>query len=1041
MESLPSLSVLQSWADMARHQVLLVVLPDLPAVAWAYQGLQSLLNDSEVPILMFPDWEILPFDRFSPAKKLISERLVCLYKLPQLQRGVVLVAITTMTQRLCPQVYIIQRSLLLQAGGALDLLQQKQHLLLAGYQQVPLVRQHGEFALRGSLLDLFPMGSRCPVRIDTFGPTITGLKYFDTVTQRSFGKPLGEVAILPGHEFSLDEAALALFSENWQTKIGPVTNNQAYQMVKQGKMFAGIESYFPLFFTNTDTFVTYLPSNTTVLLLHQSLHSAEKFWHTIEQCYEQQRYDLERPLPAIAEYFLTPAALLATLQEKLGVASVQTCSDEIVVFEPTKEGLVPQVELAVPGEEDKAAPANSSLPCVSPDSFMPGDFVVHAEYGIGKYAGMTELVTDGTSNAFLMLEYAHDDKLYIPVLQLHVLKLHAPATALVEVDSLRNNRWQKEKEKAFLQARDAAAGLLAIYAKRAESRSFICPAPAEEYQQFIARFPFQTTLEQERAIQAVLADLQQEKPMDRLICGDVGFGKTEVAMRAAFMVLQAGKQVAVLVPTTLLAEQHYQNFLERFEGFGFCLHVLSRFVPRSKQQQIMAEVANGACNLVIGTHKLLYGALQFKDLGLVIIDEEHRFGVRQKEYFKALRSEVNVLTMTATPIPRTLNMALSKVRDLSLITTPPAERLPIKTIVAAKESGLIRQALARELNRGGQVYYVYNNITNINNIAQEVAGLFPEARIKVAHGQMAERLLETIMVEFYHHMFDILICTTIIETGIDVPNANTIIIERAELLGLSQLHQLRGRVGRSAHQAYAFCLFSPERDLNDTAWQRLEALRQFVALGSGFALASSDMEIRGVGELLGESQSGVVQKIGLHMYLELLEFAVAHPQALSYDVYLHTRPGILEIDLGLPCLLPDVYVPELELRLNLYHRLAELQHVYAVTEMEYELRDRFGILPLQAQYLLAVTRLRIVGQSYGVKKIQAHTRGGSVFFQEQSRVDLPKLLHLVNKEPKTYRLVQPNGIKFVVEFVEAAQRWQFIEQLLSMICVVEQAPC
>ena len=663
-----------------------------------------------------------------------------------------------------------------------------------------------------------------------------------------------------------------------------------------------------------------------------------------------------------------------------------------------------------------------------------GDPVVHEDHGVGRYLGLQTLDIGDGSTEFLALEYADKDKLYIPVLALHLISRYTgtdPENA--PLHKLGGEAWEKAKRRALEKAHDAAAELLEIYALRAARAGHAFPPPDEHYQSFAGAFPFEETPDQERAIQEVLNDMQTAKPMDRLVCGDVGFGKTEVAMRAAFVAVMGKAQVAVLVPTTLLAQQHYQNFQDRFAGLPFRIELLSRVRSQSEQRGILAALAAGAVDIVIGTHRLLQEDVRFKNLGLVILDEEHRFGVRQKERLKKLRSEADILAMTATPIPRTLNMSLSGLRDISLITTAPEGRLSVKTFISEKDRSLIREACLREIRRGGQVYYLHNEVRTIDKAARELQELVPEATARIAHGQMPEHDLERIMLDFYHQRFNVLVCSTIIESGIDVPSANTIIIERADKFGLAQLHQLRGRVGRSHHRAYAYLLVPDRRALSEDARKRLEAIESLEELGAGFTLASHDLEIRGAGELLGETQSGMIDEVGFTLYSELLNRAVKSLQAGRLPETGASLHSGAEINLHAPALFPENYLPDVHLRLVLYKRLSAVKELDALRELKEEIIDRFGVLPEPGQLLFRATEMKILATPLGIRKIDAGPRGARIEFIEKPDIDPGAILRLLQSEPRRYKLDGPNRLRILGEMPEVDDRVKTIKTLLDRL--------
>ncbi|EDV0336389.1 transcription-repair coupling factor, partial [Salmonella enterica subsp. diarizonae] len=663
-----------------------------------------------------------------------------------------------------------------------------------------------------------------------------------------------------------------------------------------------------------------------------------------------------------------------------------------------------------------------------------GQPVVHLEHGVGRYAGMTTLEAGGIKGEYLMLTYANDAKLYVPVSSLHLISRYAGgAEESAPLHKLGGDAWSRARQKAAEKVRDVAAELLDIYAQRAAKEGFAFKHDREQYQLFCDSFPFETTPDQAQAINAVLSDMCQPLAMDRLVCGDVGFGKTEVAMRAAFLAVENHKQVAVLVPTTLLAQQHYDNFRDRFANWPVRIEMLSRFRSAKEQTQILAEAAEGKIDILIGTHKLLQSDVKLRDLGLLIVDEEHRFGVRHKERIKAMRADVDILTLTATPIPRTLNMAMSGMRDLSIIATPPARRLAVKTFVREYDSLVVREAILREVLRGGQVYYLYNDVENIQKAAERLAELVPEARIAIGHGQMRERELERVMNDFHHQRFNVLVCTTIIETGIDIPTANTIIIERADHFGLAQLHQLRGRVGRSHHQAYAWLLTPHPKAMTTDAQKRLEAIASLEDLGAGFALATHDLEIRGAGELLGEEQSGSMETIGFSLYMELLENAVDALKAGREPSLEDLTSQQTEVELRMPSLLPDDFIPDVNTRLSFYKRIASAKNENELEEIKVELIDRFGLLPDPARNLLDIARLRQQAQKLGIRKLEGNEKGGTIEFAEKNHVDPAWLIGLLQKQPQHFRLDGPTRLKFILDLSERKTRIDWVRQFMQQL--------
>lgn len=1075
-----------------------------------------------LPVLHFPSWETLPYDRFSPHQAIIADRLVTLYRLPQLTKGIVIVPIQTLMQKVVPVEHVTNHSLLLKVGDRFDLTTFRQQLQVSNYQCVSQVFMPGEFAVRGSLLDIFPSGSSTPYRIDLFGDIVDSIRAFDPDTQRST-QTFGQIKVLPAREYPLTEQAIAYFRQQWrETFSANPTEHSVYTAISKGTPPAGIEYFLPLFFSELATLLDYLAKESLLIQCTSCYSSAEQFWQEIQFRYEQLRHDPSYPLLPPEKLWVTPQALFTrfTLQPQLQLQPeptkqinlpltappylpadhrskqplaklqhfLQTTSQRVLFcaetagrrefllellagqnIRPTpcdswqdfitselslgitigtlEQGLsLQQPNLAIITEaqlfgEQVMQRRRRKQPGIDADTVVRnlaeltvGTPVVHIDYGIGRYLGLQILTIDDNPMEFLTLEYAGGTKLYLPVTDLHLISRYTGADSqTVPLQTLGNGQWEKVKRKAAEQIRDTAAELLDLYAKRKAKPGYAFSAPDVDYHNFASAFPFEETPDQVRAIQEVIQDLTAANPMDRLICGDVGFGKTEVAMRAAFLVVHGGKQVAVLVPTTLLAQQHYATFSDRFANWPVKIELLSRFRSVKQQQAIIQQLADGHIDIIIGTHKLLQKNVRFKDLGLVIIDEEHRFGVQQKERLKALCSEVDLLTLTATPIPRTLNMALSKIRDISLITTPPAKRLAIKTFIHERENHLIREAILRELMRGGQVYFVHNKVQTIARIARELSEQIPEAKIGIAHGQMHERELERIMANFYHQRFNVLVCTTIIETGIDIPTANTIIIDQADHFGLAQLHQLRGRVGRSHHQAYAYFLVTNLANMTPDAEKRLEAIANLEELGSGFVLANHDLEIRGAGELLGEQQSGQMQAIGFTLYKDLLERAIESLQnGKEPDLEQSVQAGST-INLNISALIPDDYLPDIQQRLVLYKRIASAPDKVALKELEAEMIDRFGPLPETTKRLFALTRLKLRAQSLGIRKIEGARQHAILEFVEKPNVEPAKIIQLIQQQPNQFQLASSQKLKYTFPDTQPATRLQITEQVLTLL--------
>ena len=1097
-------------------------------IAWFAPGLR---------IHRLPDWEILPYDQFSPHPDLVSERLATLWQFAHGEFDVGIVPLATALQRLPPRAYLAGRTFHLKAKTRLDLEALKSQLALAGYTHVQQVMSPGEFCVRGGLVDLYPTGSAVPYRIDLVGDEIETLRTFDVDTQRSI-YPVSEVRMLPAREFPLDEEGRARFRESFRERFeGDPTRSRIYKDVTNGLAPAGVECYLPLFFESTATLFDYLPKEATCVVHGEVDEAAEAFWRDLKSRWELLRGERDRPLLEPRELYLpaeelfvalramprldvrkalspseseSPAPAVAaargeaefrtqalppvevdrrsveplralaqftlpfagrTLIVAEGAGRRETLSQFLsehglhaaqvddwqrfidsthplaLTYGPIASGFVLSKEKIAlitenelyPGQVRQArrrdARAKSSAEGLVRDlaEVKPGDPVVHSQHGIGRYLGLVTLDLGEGVMEFLHLEYDGGDKLYVPVSQLHVISRYtgaAPESA--PLHRLGSGQWEKAKRKAARQVRDTAAELLDLYARRLARQGFAFPLSLQDYESFSATFPFEETPDQAAAIHAVIHDMTAGRPMDRLICGDVGFGKTEVAMRAAFIAVAAGKQVAILVPTTLLAEQHLENFSDRFASFPVRIAELSRFRSAKEVAKTLAGLAAGSVDIAIGTHKLLQKDVKFKNLGLVIIDEEHRFGVRQKEELKKLRTEVDVLTLTATPIPRTLALSLEGLRDFSVIATAPQRRLSIKTFVNRLSAGIVREAVLRELKRGGQAYYLYNEVETIENRRDELEQLLPEARIAVAHGQMRERDLERVMRDFYHQRSNVLLCSTIIETGIDIPTANTILIHRADRFGLAQLHQLRGRVGRSHHQAYAYLLTPPEDALSASARKRLEAIQLMEDLGAGFYLAMHDLEIRGAGEVLGESQSGGIHDVGFALYTEMLEHAVKSLKAGREPDLARPLSVATEVNLHAPALLPETYCADVHERLVVYKRLANCATDEELERLTEELVDRFGPLPEAARVLLECHRLRIQGAPLGVQKIDAGPSGIVVQFIPEPPVDAKRVLALVQSS-RIYRLPGPDRVKIEMKHEDLRQRSNEVRQFLRKL--------
>ncbi len=1116
-----ALSLALASAAREGDQPLLLVTDDVQSASRIAEELRFFLAGSRLPVIVFPDWETLPYDVFSPLPELVSERLQTLRQLRGMGRGIVIAPVPTLLQRILPSSFLDAHSLELELGQRIDFDEFRRRLEQAGYENVSQVMAHGEFSVRGSLIDLFPMGGETPLRIDLFDDEVDSIRIFDPESQRTLEK-IERFSMLPAREFPVDETAINRFRRAWREYFdGDPQRSLIYRDVSEGMLPGGIEYYLPLFFDATESLFDYLPQGTLVVHDEQVETLAQQFLTQVGLRYEQRRHDIERPLLAPESLYLQPDGLLDRLRaysgvtyrpfereqgDNLDVRPLPPLALQAKAAEPAaalrqflqqhqgrtlfvaetagrREALRDTLRdqhispTLVEGWDDflgkdaplciTAAPIESGLWLNEPDiAVIPealllgekvrqqrrrarrgpdadqvvrnlaelqiGSPVVHEEHGIGRYLGLQTLAVGDTPQEYLTLEYAKGDKLYVPVSSLQLISRYTGASEeAAPLHRLGSGQWEKAKRKAAEKVCDVAAELLDIYARREARRGTALPAPGDDYLQFASEFEFEETPDQAGAIAAVIADMSAPRPMDRVVCGDVGFGKTEVAMRAAFMAANNGRQVAVLVPTTLLAQQHYQNFADRFADWPIKVAGLSRFRSAKEVGEITRGLADGTIDIVVGTHKLLGKDLRFKDLGLAIIDEEHRFGVRHKEQLKSLRAEVDILTLTATPIPRTLNMAMSGMRDLSIIATPPAARHPIKTFVSQWNDAQISEACQRELSRGGQIYFLHNEVSSIEKTAAKIGELLPQIRIEIAHGQMRERELERIMRDFYHQRFNVLVCTTIVESGIDVPTANTIIINRADKLGLAQLHQLRGRVGRSHHRAYAYLLTPPPKSITPDARKRLEAIEALEDLGAGFTLATHDLEIRGAGELLGDEQSGQIHEIGFTLYTEMLEQAVKAIREGRQPELDRPLDHGTEIDLHIPALLPEDYLPDVHIRLIQYKRIASAESPEALKELMVEMIDRFGLLPEPAKRLFEITGMKLTIQHLGIRKVEAGPQDGRVLFDAEPRIDAARLIQLIQTRPKDFRLDGGDRLRFFADMQSPQERIARTRQVLG----------
>ena len=1117
-----------------RHDGLTLVITDTAQeAATQCQAMQFFAKEQNLPIYVFPDWETLPYDVFSPHQDIISARLQTLSKLPTTDKGILLVPMTTIMHKIVPIDFIASRTFDYRVGEEIDRQHLQDQLSKAGYNRVETVYDHGEFAFRGSIIDIFPMGVKSPFRLDLIDNEIESLRLFDSESQRTI-ENINRIELLPAREFPMDKQGVNQFLNNWHEYFDydPV-KCPIYRDIKNGITPQGIEYYLSFFFDSTATLFDYLPQNTLLFTYDGIEVAAGHFWSDINGRFEEYGVDPERPLLDPKSIFLPtnkifqeikkfPRTILGkSTKQQVELQGVISAVPDIavnsklanpmlklqsfldnnmtdlaefrVLFCAESSGrrevlleLLKTIKISpkeVSGWQSFIDSKDSICICIHPLDqgifcsnakiclIAEGDLfghqvmqrrrrskesespdyifkslaelkidspVVHIEHGVGRYQGLVTLQVDRTAQEFLMLTYANEAKLYVPVSSLHLItRFGAGNQTTAPLNHLGSDKWEKAKQKAVKQVRDTAVELLDIYSRRAARKGFACDANETDYMSFCSDFTFEETADQQQAIDAVRHDLLSPQPMDRLICGDVGFGKTEVAMRAAFTAVSSGKQVVILVPTTLLAHQHLENFRDRFSNWPVTVEELSRFKTTKEQNEVILAVESGCIDILISTHKLLHTQINFENLGLMIIDEEHRFGVRQKEKIKSLRSQVDILTMTATPIPRTLNMSMHSIRDLSIIATPPAKRLSVKTFVRKYESRVVKEAILREILRGGQVFYLHNDVKNIQRVADELAELVPEARVNIAHGQMRERRLEQVMSDFYHQRFNVLICTTIIETGIDIPTANTILIDRADKFGLAQLHQLRGRVGRSHHQAYAYLMLPQDKKVTVDAAKRLQAISTADQLGSGFTLATNDLEIRGAGELLGEEQSGHIQAIGFSLYLEMLDRAVtALRDGKTLDLNAALDKGV-EVNMHLPALIPENYLPDVNMRLTLYKRLSDCNTSQDLHELQVEMIDRFGLLPETTKTLFKLAEVKQAGERLGLKKIEAGPNGGRLQFTSNTQVEPITIIKLVQAEPDIFRLQNNDQLSFTAALDSSESRFGFLYDMFAKLLPVQ----
>ena len=1098
-----------------------VITEDSQQAYKTYKELQYLSKDSKTEILYFPDLEILAYDRFSTSIDIISARQRVLYKLIQNPTNTILVAsIPTVLRKLPPTSFITEYSFVLKIGDTLDITKQKTQLVESGYTLVNNVFEKGEFSIRGSIIDIYPIGAKQAYRIDLFDDEVDSIKELDLETQRSSSE-VKHIDLMPSHEFIYNaqntDLALQQLKEFCSTQA--LDTNIARQ-IKDNEYFSGIEFYLPLFYEKLDSIFDYLPSSSKVHLFGNIANSITAFNDEVKQRYNELRFDTERPILHFDKLYFSQeniqkivgnfssikwqsdtkskskildikllekisanyklanpfknlqelitksnfekiifstdsngrAELLLEHLNKLHLNIKTQSSFEgalsspdkySMIVSPFEDGVIIENKVLFVTETD-LFPEHITKSKVSEHDHHPtvdlkdlaelkvGMYIVHIDHGIGKYMGLETIELNNKKDEFILLLYANDAKIYVPITSLNLISIYnSSITDSIALNRLGSDKWRKQKEKTIKKIVDTAADLLEIYAKREMRQGFTNSLDEEEYLRFCADFHYDETADQLRAIDDVFKDMISKKPMDRLICGDVGFGKTEIAMRAAYLATHNQKQVAILVPTTILAQQHYNSFRDRFANTAVNIEVITRSKTIKDQNELFANLKNGNVDIIIGTHKLISSKIDFKNLGLLIIDEEHRFGVAQKEKLKALKAEIDILTMSATPIPRSLSMAFSSLRDLSIIASPPAKRLSVKTFIKEYDTNIIREAVTRETIRGGQVFYLYNNVDTILKKKEIIQEIFPRLRIAVAHGQMSEKEIQKIMFDFKHNKYHILICTTIIETGIDIPNANTLIIENANNLGLAQLHQIRGRVGRSHHQAYAYMLTPSELGITRDAVKRLEAIGSTESLGGGFTLANYDLEIRGAGEILGKEQSGNINGIGLNLYMELLDKTIENLKTGKVvDIEKIVNSQTCEVELNIPTIIPDYYIYDVNTRLNVYKRISQATHDDLIG-IKIELIDRFGKLPVEVLYLLKTAHIRLDAIKLGIAQIKMFATSGKVVFAEPEKVDLQKIIKLIQSKSSEFRLTKDHDLQITKATKTAEQRIEFVERFLN----------
>ena len=1102
-----------------KHDGMLLVITEDTASAERMLSETADILGSDENLLCFPGYETLPYDSFAPRQDVISERAEALYFLKTEKKGVVFVAADTILQRLPPTEFIVKSSFIIKKGEERDPEELRRFLSDSGYLAVETVMEHGEFSMRGSILDVFPMGAMHPCRIDFFDTEVDSIRFFDPETQRSDKESLEGIRILPAREYPTEKDDIERFRIAYRKLFGAsLDEGSVYKAVSEGSFPGGIEYYLPLFFEKTFSVFDYLPENSLIVTAGDTGAAMEAFLHdtafrartggdalrprlapdilywtkpdisaasarfgrialtALPADGSDARAASAAPLPDLAgdgRNFRKLSEFIAAFKGKIIIsapgegrldilddalraagikaASARTLhgaleSDERIVLTASslaagalfngesQTAVITETELfGSTAQFRKKRKANKDFAAEnvvkSLGDLKPGSRVVHFDHGIGKYLGLETITTDGFSAEYLVIEYAGGSRLYVPVTSLSLVSRYTGADN-PPLNSLGSDSWKKSRQKAIKKARDTAAEILDTNARRSMKKGFAFKMDKKGYGEFCGRFPYDMTEDQEKAENAVLADMESERPMDRLVCGDVGFGKTEIALRAACLAALNGKQTAVLAPTTLLAEQHFETFSERFSETGATVEVLSRFKTAKQSKEILAKLEAGTIDVIIGTHKLLSSKIKFKDLGLLIVDEEHRFGVRQKEKIKSMRADIDILTLTATPIPRTLNLAFSGLRDLSIIATPPAGRLSIKTLIRHDDDHIIKEAVLRELNRGGQVYFLHNDIKTIAAAAERLQGLVPQAKIRFAHGRMEKAGLEKTMNDFYRRRFNVLVCTSIIETGLDIPTANTIIIERADKFGLAQLHQIRGRVGRSKHQAYAYLLVPESAELDRDAKARLRAIESNDELGAGFSLATSDLEIRGAGELLGEEQSGQITSVGFDLYMDMLENAVRFLKEGREPDESALVSEHAEVDIGFPALIPESYVNDVGTRLRFYKRIAGTTTRDETDSVISELGDRFGKIPEEVMTLGKVTVIRQEAERLGIVRLKATKDGGLMEFNDHPSVKPEKIIAMIKSEPYFYKMEGPSKIRYKIPGADIASRVKAIESVM-----------